>query len=74
MSMIAMAAPTDADSLRLRHEFIVAPALCLTIAQTARLLNVHQSRAAAILDDLEQEGWLIRLTTGRYRRPQPLAA
>jgi predicted transcriptional regulator of viral defense system len=72
--MIAMAAPIEADSLRLRHEFLVAPALCLTVAQTARLLAVHQSRAAAILDELEQEGWLIRLATGRYRRPQPLAA
>ena len=72
--MIDFAAPVDADSLRLRHEFLVAPALCLTVAQTARLLSVHHTRAAAILDELEQEGWLIRLTSGRYRRPEPLAA
>jgi predicted transcriptional regulator of viral defense system len=72
--MIAMAAPIEADSLRLRHEFLVAPALCLTVAQTARLLDVHQSCAAVILDELEHEGWLIRMATGRYRRPEPLGA
>ena len=72
--MIDIAAPIDADSLRLRHEFLAAPALCLTVAQTARLLSVHHAHAAVILDELEQEGWLIRLTTGRYRRPEPLAA
>jgi len=72
--MIPIAPPIDADSLRLRHEFLVAPALCLTVPQAARLLAIRADQAAAILNLLEKEGWLIRTATGAYRRSQPLAA
>jgi len=72
--MILIAEPVDADLLRLRHEFLVTPALCLTAAQTARLLSIHQVHAEAILDLLKEEGWLICSAAGRYRRPEPLAA
>ena len=72
--MITIAAPVDADSLRLRHEFLAAPALCLTVTQTARLLGIRAEHAAAILATFEEEGWLIRTATGLYRRSTPLAA
>jgi len=72
--MIALASPVDADSLRLRHEFLVAPALCLTVAQAARLLSIRIDQSGAILSLLAEEGWLIRTPAGAYRRSQPLAA
>jgi hypothetical protein len=72
--MITIASPVDADSLRLRHEFLAAPALCLTVAQTARLLGIRVDHAAAILTLFEEEGWLIRTSAGLYRRSEPLAA
>jgi len=57
-----------------RHEFLAAPALCLTVAQTARLLGIRVDHAAAILTLLEEEGGLIRTLAGLYRRSEPLAA
>jgi hypothetical protein len=72
--MIALGLPVDSDSLRLRHEFLAAPALCLTVAQTARLLSIRADHAALILAQFEEEGWLIRTSAGLYRRSEPLAA
>jgi len=72
--MIAIAPPIDADLLRLRHEYLVAPALCLTAPQTARLLGIRIDHALAILAMLEDEGWLVRTATGRYRRSDPRLA
>ena len=64
----------DTDALRLRHEFLEFPMLCLTVAQVARLLDIRLERAAAILASLEEDGWLVRTASGLYRRSEPLAA
>jgi predicted transcriptional regulator of viral defense system len=70
--MITTASPVDADLLRLRHEYISAPKLCLTVAQVARLLSVRIDHATAILTTLEEESWLTRTPTGLYRRGESL--
>jgi len=69
--MIVLAATIDADVLRLRDEFLSAPALCLTVAQVARLLDLRVEHAAEIVTTLKEEGWLIQSPSGRYRRPEP---
>jgi hypothetical protein len=70
--MVTMACPVDADLLRLRHEYICAPALCLSAAQVARLLSIRIDHATAILNELEEERWLVRTPTGLYRRREPV--
>lgn len=59
------------DVTRLRSEFLSFPGLCLTVAQTARLLDVRRDDAIALLETLEDEGLLIQGTTGLYRRASP---
>lgn len=63
--------PIDDDSRRLREEFLSMPALCLTIEQTARLLNVPIVSATRLLADLEHDGFLSRMAGGRYRLTEP---
>jgi hypothetical protein len=70
--MVTMASPIDADLLRLRHEYISAPTLSLTVAQVARLLSIRSDHATIILTTLEEESWLMRTPTGLYRRREPL--
>jgi Mn-dependent DtxR family transcriptional regulator len=72
--MIAVADAIDADALRIRHEFLETPALWLTVAQAARLLDVRPDHAAAMLEALEEDGFLMRTPGGDYRRAQPLFA
>ena len=67
-----MASPIDADLLRLRHEYLSAPMLSLTVAQVARLLSIRPDHATVILTSLEEDSWLIRTPTGFYRRREPL--
>jgi len=66
--MIAVAAPIEADVLRLRHEFLSMPALTLTVPQVARLLGVRTEYAAELLTALTQDRLLTRAETGAYRR------
>jgi len=66
--VMTVAAPVDADLLRLRTEFSAMPGLCLTVRQTARLLSVRASTACALLDALVAEGLLIRTISGLYKR------
>ena len=63
-----VAAPVDADLLRLRTEFFAMPGLCLTARQAARLLSVREPKARALLDVLVTEGLLVRNGGGLYRR------
>ena len=72
--MIAVSTPIDADTLRIRHEYLAMPGMCLAVQQTARLLGVSQNHAAGMLHLLEEEGFLIHTPDGRYRRAQPLMA
>jgi hypothetical protein len=73
-TMIAVSAPIDADTLRIRHEFLAMPGMCLPVPQAARLLGVSLNHAAEMLDVLEEEGFLIRTPDGQYRRALPLMA
>jgi len=66
--MIAVAAPIEADVLRLRHEFLSMPALTLTVPQVARLLGVRTEYAAELLTALTQDRLLTRAETGAYHR------
>ena len=66
--MISVAAPIEADVLRLRHEFLSIPALTLTVAQVARLLGVRTQYAAELLAALAQDRLLTRAETGAYHR------
>lgn len=62
----------DTDKARLRDEFLSMPALCLTVAQAARLVNVSVLGANLLLAGLEHDGFLIRTPNGRYRLAEPL--
>ncbi len=66
--MISVAAPIEADLLRLRHEFLSMPALTLTVPQVARLLGVRTEYAAELLATLTADRLLTRVETGAYRR------
>jgi predicted transcriptional regulator of viral defense system len=74
MLMVTVTDPIDADALRIRHEFLEMPALWLTVAQAARLLEIRSDRAAATLEALEEDGFLMRTSNGAYRRARPLTA
>ena len=62
----------DTDSARLRQEFLAMPALCLTVEQVARLLNVPRVSASQLLAALEQDGFLMCTPSRRYRLAEPL--
>ena len=72
--MITFTDAIDADALRIRHEFLEMPALKLSVAQTARLLAIRAEHAAAMLEALEEDGFLMHTSSGDYRRAQPLTA
>jgi len=69
--MITIAPAVDADTLRLRHEFLSQPTLALTVPQIARLLSIRAEHAAGMAALLEDEGWLRRSADGKYRRTEP---
>lgn len=66
--MIFVAPPIERDVLRLRDEFLALPGLSLTPAQVARMLSIRESQAAALLASLEEDGFLVLMRSGGYRR------
>jgi hypothetical protein len=72
--MIVTAAPIDADLLRLRHEFLCMPGLCLSVPQVALLTGVRLDHATDILATLEAEGFLEQLVDGTFRRANALVS
>jgi hypothetical protein len=66
--MIAAAAPTELDSLRLRNEFLEMPGLSISVLQAARMLGLRSEHAAAILEMLASERFLTQTPAGLYRR------
>jgi hypothetical protein len=72
--MITITDAIDADALRIRHRFLEMPALWLTVPQAAQLLEIRPDRAAATLEGLEEDGFLMRTSSGAYRRAEPLNA
>ena len=69
--MVIFADAIDADVLRIRSEFLDMPGLVLTVPQTARLYGLSTSHARAMLDTLEEEGFLVAGPNGVYRRSVP---
>jgi DNA-binding IclR family transcriptional regulator len=72
--VIHFAEPIEADVLRIRHEFLEAPGLRLSAATAARLVGVSLAHASELLEELEQEGFLMRTGAGVYRRAEPSMA
>ena len=66
--MITIAEPIDADALRIRHEFLALPDLCVSVDACAQLLDIPQRHALLILESLSAEGFLQRQGDGRYVR------
>jgi hypothetical protein len=67
--VITLAEPLDLDVLRIRHEFLTVPDLRLSPDAVALLLNVSHHHAAAMLDALASEQFLVRHADGCYSRP-----
>ena len=73
--MIVTAGPIDQDALRLRSEFLALPGLTISVPQVARMLGLRSEHAAAILEALARERFLMRTANGAYQRafpPRPL--
>jgi predicted transcriptional regulator of viral defense system len=69
--VIQTAPPIDADALRLRHEFLSLPDLCVSVDACAQFLDVPPRHARAILESLVEDGFLQRHGDGRYVRAAP---
>jgi hypothetical protein len=66
--MITVAEPTDADALRVRHQFLIDPDLRLSAGDVVAQLQVQLRHAVVILDALVQDGFLRRTCDARYIR------
>jgi DNA-binding IclR family transcriptional regulator len=66
--VIAFAEPIDADTLRIRHEFLSHPDLQLSTDLVAELLGVPLRHAKLMLDTLVVERFLARSADGSYVR------
>ena len=66
--MVAIAEPIEADALRIRHEFLTVPDLHASIESCATLLNVPPRHALHMLESLTKDGFLARVSDGRYVR------
>ena len=66
--MIDTAEPIDLDALRIRNEFLAMPGLTISVPQVARMLGLRSEHAAAILESLAHEQFLMHLANGAYRR------
>lgn len=66
--MITYAEPIDADTLRIRHEFLSQPDLCVSADVAAGFLGVPLRHALIILESLVFERFLARTANGQYRR------
>ena len=68
--MDRVAEAIDADTLRIRHEFLTLPGLRTRIDACAQFLSVSPRRAERILESLVRDGFLERTSDGQYaRRP-----
>ena len=66
--MITIAAPIDADGLRIRHEFLSLPDLHASADDVAALLGVSSRHATVLLESLVRDGFLQRTRDGKYAR------
>ena len=66
--MFTVAEPIDADTLRIRHEFLTQPDLCVSVDEAAALLGVPLRHASIILESLVFERFLARTANRQYVR------
>jgi hypothetical protein len=66
--MITVAEPIDADTLRIRHEFLTRPGLSVSADVLAAEYGVPLRHALVILESLVLEGFLGHSADGRYSR------
>ena len=66
--MITVAEPIDADTLRIRHEFLTRQDLHVSADTVMELLGVSRRHAVIILESLACEGFLGRASDGQYVR------
>lgn len=69
--MIVAAEPIEQDALRIRDEFLAMPGLIINVPQVARLLGLRAEHAAAILEALTRERFLMHAANGAYQRASP---
>ena len=62
---------SEADDARLRAEFLSMPTLSLTVEQAARLLDMPVASASRMLTEFQNDGFLTRTQSGRYRLVAP---
>jgi hypothetical protein len=67
--MITVAEPIDADTLRIRHEFLSRPDLRVSVDYVATLLGIPLRHAQLILESLVWEAFLVRTSDAQYARP-----
>jgi hypothetical protein len=72
--VIRFAEPIDADTLRIRHEFLTRPGLSVSAQAAAALLGVLDRHASVILESLVFERFLSRTADGRYMRSHVIRA
>ena len=58
----------DAALALLRAEYLETPTLLLTVREAAELLNLTRTAAAAVLQALENSGFLALTPDGRFGR------
>ncbi len=66
--MITVAEPIDADTLRIRHDFLTRPDLCVPAGLVAEQLGVPLRHAKVMLEALVFDGFLARTIDGSYVR------
>jgi len=66
--MIPVADAIDADTLRIRHEFLTLPGLRASTSSCAHLLGLSPRHAANILESLVREGFLEHAGNGEFVR------
>ena len=67
--MISVADAIDADTLRMRHQFLTLPELRTSVDACAHLLNLSPRHAQRILESLVSEQFLERIGD-QYARPR----
>ena len=72
--MIQVAGAIDADTLRIRHEFLTLPGLHTSSASCAHLLGLSPRHAADILEALVREGFLEHAGDDEYARREDARA
>ena len=63
-----MKGPLDVVRCAVQREFTEWPTVSLTLAQACRYWGIESSTCARVLDELVEEGFLVRRVDGRFAR------